>query len=260
MRPDERTLALQTAVQAARAAARLQRDAFAGTPEVDEAGVHDIKLAVDRECEEAIGAILAEAHPDHAILGEEDGERGSGPLRWVVDPLDGTANFYYGVPHFCVSLALEQDGAPQAAVVLDSLRGELFTATKDGGAFLNGEPIRTSSSRELGEAIVVVGFMKDDETIARGLRMLQRLLFRVRKVRCTGSAALDLAYVASGRFTAYVESGIRLWDVAAGRLLVEEAGGRFDATMHDATTLDAIASNGPLHEAVREECDRAASG
>jgi myo-inositol-1(or 4)-monophosphatase len=158
-------------------------------------------------------------------------------------------NYFYGIPHFCSSVALERDGVPLAAAVYDPMREELYSAGRGGGALLNGRPVTVSSFAKASEAVVVCGFMKDEVTIRAGVEAFAQVIHKVRKVRVTGSAALDLAYVAAGRFTAYYESGIRHWDIAAGRLLLEEAGGRFDeAAVERDHTLNVFASNGLVHD------------
>ena len=239
---------LNTAIAAARSAGKILRSHFGKSLSVDEQMRHDIKLEVDRLCEEAICTTIRGAFPDDAILGEERGEEGNAARRWIVDPLDGTMNFFYNIPHFATSIALEIDGKPAAGVVYDPMRDELFSAAAGEGARLNGKPVSVSKISDPAQAVVVCGFMKDDETIRTGLDAFSKAIFRVRKVRCTGSAALDLAYVAAGRFTAYYEAGIKHWDIAAGRVLLLEAGGRIDAPHLGEGTFNVFASNGGVHE------------
>lgn len=243
---------LETAIRAARRAGAIQRTHFGAALQVDEAKQHDIKLEVDKLSEAAIVEELAGAFPDHAVLAEERGAGGNpdSDHRWIIDPLDGTVNYYYGIPHYAVSIALEVAGEPRAAVVYDPAREELFTAERGDGARLNGRPVRVAPATDPAEAIVVLGFMKSEETMRIGLRAMEQVLFRVRKVRCTGSAALDLAYVAAGRYTAYYEAGIRHWDIAAGRLILLEAGGRFDGPSAGEDAFDVFASNGGVHDAL----------
>jgi myo-inositol-1(or 4)-monophosphatase len=183
---------------------------------------------------------LRRGFPAIAVLGEEriSGDPES-EARWVIDPIDGTVNFAYDIPHACVSVALQHraSGAPPAAeqvgyqsqvgVVYDPFCDELWTAVRGEPARLNGRPIHVSRRRRLGETIISVGFSKRPEMIERILPTLQLLIHRVRKIRMMGSAALALVYVASGRFDAYIEPGVRLWDIAAGGLIVECAGGDF---------------------------------
>jgi myo-inositol-1(or 4)-monophosphatase len=220
---------LETAVAAARAAGQLLHDHFGRTRRVNEFAAHDIKLALDVEAQDLITRIILERHPDHAIYGEEGlaGNQAS-DCQWIVDPLDGTVNYFYGIPHFCVSVALRQKGEILAGVIHDPMRDELFTAAHGGDARLNGAAIHVSARTELSEAILSVGLAKVAETIDTNLPVLEQLIHRVRKCRMMGSAALDLAYVACGRLDAYIEAGISLWDVAAGILLVKNAGGQVE--------------------------------
>ncbi|MFH0910383.1 MAG: inositol monophosphatase family protein [Planctomycetota bacterium] len=241
---------LKTAIIAARAAGEILRRHFGSSLEVDETTRFDVKLRVDKLCEEAIVSILRQAFPAHAVLAEERGSEGDSSHTWIVDPLDGTVNFFYGIPHFSTSIALSLEGRMEIGVVYDPLRDELFACERGRGATLNGRPLRVSAVREPEDAVVAVGFMKDDRTVSRGLRALSSTIHRVRKVRCMGSAALDLAYVAAGRFTAYYEAGIRTWDIAAGEALLLEAGGRFSSVETGPHTHNVFASNGLVHEAL----------
>jgi len=243
---------LQAAIEAARAAGRIQREHFGSVLEVDREERRDIKLRVDKLCEEAIVQTIHARYPDHAILAEERGAQGESRYRWIIDPLDGTMNFFYGIPHFCSSVGLEVDGRPELGAVYDPLREELFTASRGEGAYLNDRRIRVSPIQDPAEAVVVVGFMKSEETLRQGLAAFSAALRRVRKLRSTGSASLDLAYVAAGRFTAYYEVGIHSWDVAAGRALLSEAGGRFEACQVSPDTLNVYASNGLVHNALAD--------
>ena len=217
---------LETAVAAARAAGNLLRDNFGGDLHVNAFAAHDIKLELDEKAQELITQMILQRHHDHAIFGEEGigGDQDS-EFQWVVDPLDGTVNYFYGIPHFCVSVALRQKEEILVGVIYDPMREELFTAERGGPALLNGKPMAVSARTKLSEAIVSVGLAKVAQTINLGLPVMQDLIHRVRKCRMMGSAALDLAYVASGRLDAYIEAGVRIWDVAAGVLLVENAGG-----------------------------------
>lgn len=202
---------------------------------------HDIKLELDVRCQKRIETLLRAAFPGVPIVGEEGTVGDAEALhRWVVDPIDGTVNFAYGIPHACVSIALQARPswpAPRASsqpafqtvvgAVFDPFCDELWTAIRPGPARLNGKPIQVSSRRQLREAIIAIGFAKQTKSLRAMLPRFQNLVHRVRKVRMMGSAALDLAYVACGRMDAYIESGVRLWDIAAGGLLVECAGGQF---------------------------------
>jgi len=238
--------ALACAVEAARAAGKMMRDNLRSTKKVNEATPHDIKLELDVRCQKRIERTLRHAFPTIPILGEE-GILGDpqAPWRWVVDPIDGTVNFFYGIPHACVSIALqageEMGGArirtPRRAgggqfhsivgVVYDPFCDELWTAVRGGPAHLNGRRIRVSGRRTLAESIVALGFAKERSTMEKVLPAFDGLIHRVRKIRIMGSAALSLVYVATGRMDAYVEYGLRLWDIAAGGLIIECAGGEF---------------------------------
>jgi len=192
---------------------------------------------------------LLKRFPEHALYGEEGivGKRKS-HYQWVVDPLDGTVNYFYSIPHFCVSIALRFKGEIIVGVIYDPIRDEMWTTQKGGAATLNGKQIRVSERAELAEAVVSVGLSKTGVTISAGLPLLQEMVHRARKCRLMGSAALDMAYVACGRLDAYIEQGISLWDVAAGWILVENAGGSVDlkprTDMKDKYSI--IASNGTI--------------
>jgi len=238
---------LDIAVTAARAAGAIQREAYRGPLVIREATQHDVKLKTDVDCEQAISEILLGAFPDHAILGEE----GGGTLRedqptWIVDPLDGTVNFSRQVPHFCTSIALQLHGRSLVGVVYHPLLDELYTAEEGAGAFLNGERLAVSDTAELMAANMAVGFSKSPENIARGLGKLCELAHSVNKIRIMGAAALDLAYVASGRFDGFIEYGLRDWDIAAGVLMIREAGGHVQLTAAGEYAWDVVASNGKL--------------
>jgi len=236
--------ALAAAVTAARAAGKMMRDHFRSPKKITEATQHDIKLELDLLCQKRIERTLRRAFPRIALLGEEGmaGDPKAGQ-RWVVDPIDGTVNFTYGIPHACVSIALQVqrqtagDGhrrRPQAVpfetvlgVVYDPFCEELWTAVRGGPARLNGRTIRVSSRTRLDESLVSLGFAKQPETLKRMLPVFNDLIHRVRKIRMMGAAALAMVYVASGRLDAYTEYGVRLWDIAAGGLILECAGGEF---------------------------------
>ena len=217
---------LDTALTAARAAGALLRENFGTALHVNAFAAHDIKLELDEKAQELITQIILERHPDHAILGEEGlGGDQSSDFHWIVDPLDGTVNYFYGIPHFCVSIALRQKEKILVGVIYDPMREELFSTQGNAPALLNGQPISVSPRTQLSEAIVSVGLAKVTQTIELGLPVLQDLIHRVRKARMMGSAALDLAYVAAGRLDAYIEAGVSIWDIAAGILLVQNAQG-----------------------------------
>lgn len=188
----------------------------------------DFASEVDRLAEAEIVKELRRAYPTHAILAEESGAIGKGPLQWVIDPLDGTHNYLRGIPHFSVSIAMLEKGEPVYGVVFDPLRGELFTASKGDGAYLNDRRIRVSKRENLGGAMIATGFpYRQRQHLESQLDMTRALLGQAEDIRRSGSAALDLAYVAAGRYDGYFEIGLKPWDMAAGVLLVREAGGRY---------------------------------
>jgi myo-inositol-1(or 4)-monophosphatase len=192
-----------------------------------EKGRQDYASEVDAAAEKEIIRELRKAYPDAAILAEESGAMGKGRHTFVIDPLDGTSNYLRGLPHFCVSIALVENGEPIAGVVFDPLRNELFTANKGGGAVLNDKKIRVADRKDLAGTLLVTGFPpRERARLAPQLEAVRQLLDTAEDVRRTGSAALDLAYVACGRADGYFEAGIKPWDIAAGMLLVRESGGR----------------------------------
>jgi myo-inositol-1(or 4)-monophosphatase len=184
----------------------------------------DLVSETDFAAESAIRRVLADLRPGDAILGEEGGESGHGRLRWVVDPLDGTINFLFGVPAFAVSVACEDSSGPVAGVVLDPIREECFAASRSGEARLNGEAIEASERDDLATALVATGFSYEADLRARQSAVLSRLLPKVRDIRRVGAAALDLAWCACGRFDAYYERGLHRWDFLAGALIARRAG------------------------------------
>ena len=219
---------LNTAVKAARRAGavinRASRDLDALS--VTAKRRNDFVTEVDRAAEEAVIEVLHKAYPDHAILAEESGASGNSEYEWIIDPLDGTTNFIHGFPQYAVSIALRQKGVMQQAVIFDPTRNELFTATRGRGAFLNDQRIRVSKRAQLKDSLVGTGFpFREVDNIDEYLRIFKRATFETAGVRRAGAAALDLAYVACGRLDAFWEKGLAPWDMAAGSLLVLEAGG-----------------------------------
>jgi myo-inositol-1(or 4)-monophosphatase len=187
----------------------------------------DIVTAVDRESEELIRARVLEARPDDSFLGEEgDDIDGTSGVRWVVDPIDGTVNYLYDIPTYAVSIAVEQDGVTVAGVVVDAPKGEVFTATLGGGAFLDGKPIRVSDCTSLDRALVGTGFGYDPARRLVQAEVVQHLIAEVRDIRRIGVGAIDLCYVGCGRLDAVYERGLNPWDYGAGALVASEAGAR----------------------------------
>lgn len=184
----------------------------------------DLVSEADVAAERAIRAVLSARRPGDTILGEEGGETGDGALRWVVDPLDGTTNFLYGVPQFAVSVACEDRDGSLVGVVVDPVRGEEFTATRSGPALLDGAPISASDGSDLAVALIATGFGYEAGVRARQAGVIARVLPCVRDIRRAGAAALDLAWCACGRYDGYFERGVQPWDIAAGGLIAERAG------------------------------------
>jgi len=227
---------LETAITAAKRAGQILLENFRRieTLDIELKGRNNFVTNVDREAENAILEFLRARHPDHAIFAEESGpQTASSDYRWIIDPLDGTTNYIHGYPVFAVSLALEHRGQILLGVTYDPLREELFHAERGRGAYLSGppdlegRPIRVSDVETLSESFLATGF---PYTVFQGLDAyldaFRRLLLRSTGIRRAGSAALDLAYVACGRFDGFWEAGLNPWDIAAGSLLIEEAGGR----------------------------------
>ena len=219
---------LNIAVRAARAAGNIiirQFDRAQDLP-ASEKSKNDYVTEVDRQAEAVIIDTLLKAYPKHAILAEESGTRGNSEYVWIIDPLDGTTNFMYGFPHFAVSIALQHKGKLQQAVIYDPLRQELFTTSRGDGAYLNDRRIRVSKRKNLDGALLGTGFpFGESANIDRFLETCRTLMPVTAGIRRAGAATLDLAYVACGRLDGFWEFGLKPWDIAAGALLIEEAGG-----------------------------------
>lgn len=263
-------LLLATAIEAAVKAGARQMARASTTVRVEKKGPIDLVTDVDVDIEAAFRASIAERFPDHAVLGEELGagareagindeladdrrpSLGDCRYRWLFDPIDGTTNYAHGLPIFCASVALEIDGRIEVAAVYDPNRRELFAAERGRGAWLNGRSIHVSSAAVLVDAILVTGFpynvhSRIDEIVG----LFARFVGRGRAVRRLGSAALDLCYVAAGRMDGFWEAGLKPWDVAAGLLLVEEAGGgvtTYDGSAFSPYSDQIVASNGRIHD------------
>ncbi len=236
----------------ARDAGAILRQRFGQPHDVRFKGAIDMVTEADHAAEELIASRLREICPDHVLLCEEgsQGRTSSGSIRWVIDPLDGTTNFAHGLPTFAVSIALEESGAPLIGVVYDPMRDEMFAARSGKGASLNGKAIQVSESDNLLSSILVTGFSYDFERRAQQAITWRDFLIRVQAIRQTGSAALNLSYIAAGRLDGYWERGIAPWDVAAGALLVIEAGGTvtdFRGGSFRSDNREILASNTLLH-------------
>jgi myo-inositol-1(or 4)-monophosphatase len=242
------------ASSAARAAGSIVRDGFGKTHKIQFKGAINLVTEVDHAAEALILEQLRMATPTFDILTEESGahtaEHGSGgSYRWVIDPIDGTTNFAHHFPYLNVSIGLEENGASVVGVVYDPLLDQLFTATRGGGAFLNGATIQCSKAEKVRESLVASGLVYDIGDSDRGIPEIVRLIKQSRAVRINGSAALDICYVACGRLDAYCDTGLSPWDIAAARVIVQEAGGVFQL-YGDAADVDGqycIVSNGKIH-------------
>ena len=250
--------ALKCAFAAASAAGALMRKNLDATKKVNAQLSHDIKLDLDVRCQKLIERTLAKSFPDVAVLGEEgDSGHTNPPSRWVVDPIDGTVNYAYGIPHACVCIALQvrskaksaqvDDGyATVVGVIYDPFMDEMWSAISGDVARMNEKPIRVSPRAKLDDAIAAMGYGKNEQTMGIALKLFRKLSQRTRKMRNMGAAGIALAYVATGRFDAYVERGVSLWDIAAGGFILERAGGEFWRERLADGGYRMIASNGKL--------------
>jgi myo-inositol-1(or 4)-monophosphatase len=222
---------LNTAIKAARRAATVINRASFDVERiaVTEKQHNDFVTDVDHAAEQAIVETLLKAYPDHAILAEESGASANlndeSEFAWIIDPIDGTTNFMHGYPNYCVSIALQQRGIITQAVIYDPVRNDLFTASKGGGAFLNDKRIRVTKHDRIANALLSSGHAAGPRALDEYMRMFQVMSERCQGIRNGGSAALDLANVAAGRCDGFYEKGLKAWDIAAGSLLVTEAGG-----------------------------------
>ncbi len=221
---------LNFAIETAREAGQILLEKFGRNITVTKKGDINLVTEADLASEAHIIDRIKSYHPKHSILAEESGEAvvigGDTTWKWIIDPLDGTTNYAHGYPCFCVTIALEHEGEIVIGVTFDPTRDELFAAEREHGATLNGKPIRVSSAEKLGDSLIVKGFPYDFKQREDFARHLTDFLLTSRGVRRDGSAAIDMAYVACGRFDGFWEEGLNPWDVAAGVLLIEEAGGR----------------------------------
>lgn len=220
---------LNIAVRAARAAGNVITRGFENRGDLllEKKGENDFVTKIDKEAEKAIIEKIQASFPDHSFVGEEGGKiDGNEEFTWIIDPLDGTTNFIKGIPHFAISIALMHKGRLDQGVVFDPIRGELFTASKGAGAQLNGFRIRTSNAKDLTNTVLATAFpFKAKENADDSVNRFKKIFMQCGDVRRCGSAALDLAYVAAGRYDGYWERGVQPWDTAAGELLVRESGG-----------------------------------
>jgi len=238
-------------MEAGRAAGALLRRRLNLSSQVSYKGEVDLVTESDNLSQSMIVARLSQLFPGHDILAEEGLRRESGaPFRWVVDPLDGTTNFAHHLPVFCVSIGLEIEGRADMGLVYDPMREEMFWALRDEGAFLNGSRIRVSAVADLGYSLLATGFPYDIRQTGDNIAHFGNFVVRAQAIRRCGSAALDLCYVACGRFDGFWEMKLNPWDVCAGALIVKEAGGRatdFSGQEFPSTVSHILASNGFLH-------------
>jgi myo-inositol-1(or 4)-monophosphatase len=273
------SLLCSVGMDAATAAGMLILGSRYAEPRVELASPHDVKLWLDRACEQTVVRIICASFPGHGILSEESGfHPGREPFLWVVDPLDGTVNFHHGIPFFCVSVACHtvEDaeaggsrhrlpdgralGAALLGVVYDPVRDELFAGAPGRGASLNHAPLRTPGASRLEESIVALSFGAREESISYICHALPAFIRRARKVRSLGSTALDMAQVAAGRIGAFVQMGTNLWDFAGAAAVVRAAGGVVDAQEYAPGRFRVIAAAPGLFEQVRREAEGTSAG
>src|ERR1044072_4930218 len=249
---NERPILLNFAIQTAREAGAILIDRMGRALQVSNKGAIDLVTEADLASEKLIIERIKSHYPRHAILAEESGDTdgvdrsGKSDWKWIIDPLDGTTNYAHGYPCFCVSIALERAGAIEIGVIYDPTRDEMFAAERGQGATLNGRRIRVSKVDELNSAMLCTGFPYNVRDRPNFARDLPKFTMESQAVRRDGAAAIDLAYIACGRFDGFWEDGLRAWDVAAGLLLIEEAGGRvtnFSGGKLDIYTPKVLASN-----------------
>ncbi len=243
-----------TAIEAARTAGAILEEHASKGFRIEHKDTVNLVTDADKHSEEAIVRILSNAYPTHQILAEEGGihRQSDSPYKWAIDPLDGTTNFAHGYPAYCASIGLEYRGRPLLGVVLDPTRQELFVGETGGGAFLNGQRLCVSRTRSLNLALLVTGFAYDiRDTPQNNLDHFVRFALRAQGVRRTGTAALDMCYIAAGRFDGFWELKLHPWDMAAGVVLVQEAGGRvtdFKGGQHSIYGKELVTSNGLIHD------------
>jgi myo-inositol-1(or 4)-monophosphatase len=260
---DEATQILELAVRAARDAGRIQREQYEGDFAIHtKSAIIDLVTDVDRACEKLIIDTIQTERGGDAILAEEGGgsDDPDAEWRWVIDPLDGTTNYAHGYPRFCVSIGVEQRGLATVGVVYDPLLDELYSAVRGRGAKLNDRPLRVTTEARLDHAMLATGFAYDvHRSLEDNLDHFTAFVKSCQAIRRDGSAALNLCYVAAGRFDGFWEIKLHPWDVAAGLLIVEEAGGRtsdFSGQQGCASGREVVASNSHLHEALLEILQR----
>ena len=249
---------LASAETAARLGGAVLRASFTGVRTISFKGGIDLVTDADKASEEAVLGFLRTRHPQHAVLAEESGASGAGTYRWIVDPLDGTTNYAHHLPHFCVSVAVEGPEGLLAGAVYEPLKDELFSAARGRGATCNGVPLRVTDVVDLNRSLLCTGFPYNVHEHPEGpMGLLQRFIRKAQGIRRMGSAALELAWLAAGRFDGYFEFGLKPWDIAAGALLVLEAGGlcrRIDGAPLDLAVGDVLACGPGLEGPLVGEC------
>lgn len=249
---------LNIAIQAARASSRIILR-FMDQLEhvtVTEKNRNDLVTEVDKLSEMEIIAHIRKAYPNHAILAEESGSDGKiDDICWVIDPLDGTMNFVHGLPHFCISIAVKKKNQAEVACIYDPIRQELFTAVRGRGAHVNSRRMRVSNAQKLENSLIGTGFpgVLAPDYLPAYLKTFQHILPQVADIRRAGAAALDLAYIAAGRLDGFWEAGLKEWDVAAGALMIQEAGGAvtdFSGTPNFVPTSTVVAGNLAIHKSL----------
>lgn len=256
-RPARMEELLLVAIEAVRKAGQILREELGKERVITHKGVIDLVTDVDRRSEAAIVEVIRAAFPDHAVVGEEGGEIAGAPGRggytWLIDPLDGTTNYTHGFPCFCVSVGVACEGVPVAGAIYDPTREELFTALRGEGAYFNGHRLRVSTVKDLDDALLATGFPADLRETRMNLDHFTNFCLVAQAVRRPGSAALDIAYVAAGRLDGFWELRLSPWDMAAGALMVEEAGGRLSEVDGSPFTVfgkGIVASNGLIHDVI----------
>lgn len=214
---------------------------------------HDVKLKLDRECQDVTERVIRKCFPHAVILGEENTVKpAAADVLWIIDPIDGTVNYFHGLPLWCCSVAVQVRGRAAAGAVYAPVLDECYTAHRERSSTCNGKPLAVSATRRLKDAVILTGLDKRNDLLSHSIALFQKLSRQTQKVRIMGSAALDLCQVAAGRADAFFESGIYLWDVAAAGLIVDQAGGRAEIISTDPhNRLRFIASNGRLHAPLR---------
>ncbi len=241
---------LEFAIEVARGAGKILRENYGKSKEINFKGEIDLVTNVDLQSEKFIISQIKGKYPDDKILAEESGESGTGGNVWIIDPLDGTTNFAHDYPKFAVSIGYVEDGVIKIGVIYDPLLDELFYAERGKGAFLNGKKLKVSEIGNLQVALLATGFTYDVKVTGKNLSEFRHFVLTVQGVRRDGSAALNLAYLAAGRFDGFWEYGLKPWDVVAGVLLVEEAGGRvtdMSGGEYKIGSYEILASNGKIH-------------